>query len=135
MFAWPEHYPPQCPPQAALQMSGTVYRFINGRIPSENDFASHFEREPSKVWLPNECQARGLSVVKTLEDCNAMRAGVPALRKKRIAKGSLNTTDGLVAPTPSKTCEGHCTWWRHKAPSEVQRIFKLVEEAWGASNV
>ena len=116
-------------------MSGTVYRFINGRTPSEKDFVSHFEREPNKVWSPKECQARGLSVVKTLEDCSAMREGVPALMKKRIAVGTLNSTDGLVAPTPSKSCEGHCTWWRHKAPKDVHGNFKLVDETGGDPNV
>jgi len=135
MYSWPEHYPPQCPPQAATQASGVVYRFIDGRIPSEGDFLSHHERQPDKKWEPMECQARGLSILRTLDDCNTMRKGIPALRKKRIAEGTLASTDGLIVPTPSNLCNGHCTWWRHKAPKEVCSYFTILDEIAGGKNV
>jgi hypothetical protein len=112
-----------------------VYRFIDGRMPSESDFLSHYERQPDKKWAPKECQARGLSILRTLDDCIAMRQGVPALRKKSIAEGTLVSTDGLIAPTPSKTCTGHCTWWRHKAPNEISSGFKVIDEIAGGKNV
>lgn len=135
MYFWPKHYPLQCPPQTAMQASGVIFRFINGQMPSERDFLSHYERQPDKKWEPNECQARGLSVLRTLDDCNAMRKGIPALRKKRIANGSLSSTDGLIGSTPSNVCNGHHTWWLNKTQKEVSLYFTMFDEIAGGKNV
>src|SRR5574340_731706 len=122
VYVWPAHFPIQCPPDHATGLHGTVYRFINGPHPTEWDFLSHYERAPTKLW-GDACKARGLSVVRTLEDCEIMREGVPALRKKRIAVADISIPVGVVANTPSKTCVGHCTWWRGADPGAVKALF------------
>lgn len=122
MYVWPTHFPTQCPPVQATQLLGIVYRFINGRSPTEWDFLSHYERKPANSW-PDPCKARGLSVVRTIEDCAIMREGVPALRKKRIAAANISTHIGMIANTPSVSCQGHCTWWRNPPASEVRALF------------
>lgn len=128
MYAWPTHFPGHCPPIDAAQLLGIVYRFINGRGPTEWDFLSHYERKPTNSWS-DPCRARGLSVVRTIQDCEIMREGIPALRKKRIAVANINTPVGLITNTPSVTCQGHCTWWRGAPASEVQPLFFNLENA------
>lgn len=135
MYLWPQHYPQQCPPQQAIPASGKIYRFINGKSPLAKDFQSHYEREPSKIWEPKECQARGLSVLRTLDDCAAMREAVPALRKKRITEGVLTQSDGVTLITPSHSCKAHTTWWRLGEPDTFTSRFHLHDETTGEKNV
>lgn len=129
MYIWPTNYPTQCPPSHAVELTGTVYRFINGKVPADVDFLSHYERKPDGDWGNEPCKARGLSILRSMEDCHTMRAGVPALRKKRIAVALIDEPTGVIASTPSHTCEGHKTWWRTKLPSALTPLFTKIEEA------
>lgn len=131
MYKWPDHFPVQCPPSHSAEASGSLFRFINGRTPALRDFLSHYERDPNANVDHDPCLARGLSVLKTYEDCNIMRKGVPALRKKRIAMGKPQEASGLLAGTPSRTCQGHCTWWRSVAPADVVLLFTTLSEPTG----
>lgn len=131
VYTWPNHFPAQCPPSNSAEASGTLFRFINGRAPSARDFLSHYERDPHGQWDHDPCNARGLSVLKTYEDCTTMRKGVPALRKKRLASGAPLGAVGLMASTPSRTCRAHCTWWRSIPPDRVLPFFTAVSESIG----
>lgn len=126
MYSWPTHFPSACPPPSAEELTGTVFRFINGATPVEKDFKSHYERNPGSDWGHQACMARGLSVLRTLADCAAMKEAIPALRKKRIAVAEIESSIGVIAPTPSNSCDGHCTWWRSVAPSAVVPLFSTV---------
>lgn len=128
MFVWPPHFPTSCPPAGAIDLKGTVFRFINGRVPVDKDFLSHYEREPDKDWGDDACRARGLSVLRTWADCVQMRKGVPALRKKKLAIAEISTKVGPVATTPSNNCGGHRTWWRHPLPQDVRPLFSTFDE-------
>ncbi len=128
MYVWPAHFPKECPPGNATDVSGLVYRFIGGRNAREKDFTSHYERNPSANW-EDPCKARGLSVVRTILDCYAMRDAVPSLRPKLAVVANVETKVGLIAPTPSNSCDGHCTWWRDAPPEEVYKLFTLEPTA------
>lgn len=134
LYVWPIHFPPSCPPVGAVNLAGTVFRFINGTLPADRDFISHYERNPAANWGTRACQARGISVVRTWADCGQMRKGIPALRKKRIAIAEISTQVGVVAPTPSGSCNGHCTWWREPTPSDVRPLFAKFDEPLKAPN-
>lgn len=134
MYSWPDHYPQSCPPSEAIELTGTVYRFINGASPAERDFHSHYERQPDKDWGNESCKARGLSVLKTTAGCGEMRKAIPALRKKRVAVATIDLPVGLIATTPSNSCDDHCTWWRTVHPSEVLGLFTTVSEQHGAEH-
>lgn len=135
MHIWPNDFPAQCPPADAMQLSGIVFRFINGRSPTEKDFWSHYERNPVGDWSRNPCIARGLSVVRTTEDCGIMREGIPALRKKEIAVANIDTQVGPIANTPSGNCLGHFTWWRAVPAVEVVALFSKLDSKSGDGNV
>ena len=72
--------------------------------------------------------------MRTVQDCEAMREGVPALRKKKIAIANIDTHVGLIASTPSGTCKGHCTWWRSSPANEVHSLFTASEVPPEAAN-
>ena len=127
VYVWPSHFPSSCPPTGSLDLVGTAFRFINGSIPVDNDFTSHYERAPLKSW-GNACQARGLSILHTWGDCGLMRDAVPALRKKKIAIADISTTVGVFASTPSLSCAGHSTWWRAIPPDQVRPLFTTFVE-------
>ena len=76
----------------------------------------------------DECNARGLSVLRTYEDCQAIRAAVPAFRKRRLVVGDINVSVGLIARTPSRNCGNHSTWWRAIPPEEAGPYFALFDE-------
>ncbi|MFM0596069.1 hypothetical protein [Paraburkholderia dilworthii] len=129
MYSWPDHFPEQCPPSHATDLSGSTFRFINKRQPTEYDFTSHYERLPGGDWAGQECKARGLSVLRTYDDCVTMREGVPALRRKHLAVANVAAPVGVVATTPSANCVGHCTWWRNVSPAEAAKHFSLLTES------
>lgn len=134
MYNWPKDYPDQCPPENAEELSGVVFRFINKKTPTSIDFDSHYERNPDGNYA-DPCQARGLSVIRSHDDCNRMRDGVPALRKKKVAFADIRSSVGLIASTPSRTCQGHCTWWLPlSSKADVYSLFKLVDDTAEASN-
>ena len=134
MYVWPTHFPTSCPPAAANDLAGTVYRFINGATPADRDFVSYYEREPARDWGADACKARGLSVIRTWADCGLMRKAIPALRKKRIAVANVETQIGVLATTPSNSCAGHGTWWRAPTPGEVRSLFATFDEPSGATD-
>jgi len=121
---WPTHYPEQCPPKEAFSFNGNLFRFINRNKPVQKDFKSYYDSKPGHDWNGKECQARGLSVYKTLEDCKEMMEVIPALRKKKLAVAQINENCGLLANTPSTNSERHCTWWIPASIIEPCSIFE-----------
>lgn len=111
MTKWPNHYPKDCPPSTATETSGEVYRFTNKTQPINKDFISYYELNPTKDWGNDECQAKGLSIFITLEDCLEAAEIIPALKKKKIAVGKLKNSTGAVASTPSTKNKNHKTLW------------------------
>ena len=122
MSAWPLHFPLQCPPSNSIALVCNVYRFTNRRTPCDADFLSHYERKPDTDWK-DPCQARGLSVLRTIADCLTMQDGVPALRKKCIAVATISVSVGVIVKTPSQTSSEHHTWWRSAPVATVLPLF------------
>lgn len=123
MNNWPDHYPISCPPQEAEAVSGDIYRFTNRNHPKHRDFQSYYEQRPDESWGNKACDARGLSVFSTTEDCIAAAAAVPALRKKKLCVASLPNTSGVIAETPSKNTNNHKTFWSLLSAQELAELF------------
>lgn len=124
---WPNHFPEGCPPAEASDPDGELFRFTNRRSPNDRDFLSHYEKWPNRDWEDKACQARGLSVFRTMTDCLAMEAAVPAMKKKHIAVASLSVGEGVVAKTPSENSDQHHTLWSQLSISERCAAFSPVE--------
>ncbi len=127
MAKWPDHYPEQCPPESAEPVSGKVYRFVNRTNPKERDFKSNYEQRPGTDWGNQGCQARGLSVFRTIEACDDMAEQVPALAKKKLAVANLSQNDGVIAETPSRNSSKHNTLWPLLDAKEMANRFKSVD--------
>ncbi|WP_320055765.1 hypothetical protein [Desulfuromonas thiophila] len=124
---WPDHYPEKCPPVDAEDVSGLVYRFTNRANPKHKDFLSYYELKPDEDWGDKDCQARGLSVYTTEDDCRAASAAVPALRKKKLCAARLSTKAGVIAPTPSRNNCNHKTLWSLFSAEELSELFVPLE--------
>ena len=129
MNNYPTHYPKNCPPNHSVPASGDVYRFINGTTPKDKDFKSYYE-----LGREFTCQARGLSVYITLEDCLAAVGAIPALKKKCIAKAELLQSHGVIAPTPSRNTQNHNTFWSLVNAQDLSLLFHFVSKM-GDTNV
>lgn len=127
MAKWPDHYPDRCPPSNAEYPEGCLYRFVSKSVPMKEDFTSHYDINPKKDWGEKECQAKGLSVFGTIEDCLLIAARVPALRKKVISKAVLSADENLVADTPSNQSQNHKTLWSTQDADDLASNFKYVD--------
>lgn len=123
MKVWPTHYPDKCPPDHSESVSGNIYRFTNRINPRYRDFSSYYELNPGHDWGNKACDARGLSVYRTEEDCIAAAAVVPALKKKHIAKASLLPGCGVIAPTHSNNTKNHNTFWSLISTEKLASLF------------
>jgi hypothetical protein len=77
-----------------------------------------------KKFPPDEgCRACGLSVYRDLNDAKNARARYKPLRDKKIARGHITESDGVVMQT--STPASHYTWWMKTATPEA--CFSEVE--------
>lgn len=127
ILMWPDHYPEKCPPGDAETVSGVVYRFTNKTNPKHRDFLSYYELKPGENWGGKACQARGLSVYTSEEDCKAAISLVPALKKKKLCIAELGSGYGVIAPTPSKNNYNHKTLWPLISAQGLAEIFMPIE--------
>ncbi|WNL38631.1 hypothetical protein RN346_15240 [Halomonas sp. PAMB 3232] len=124
---WPDHYPEKCPPKDAEDVLGLVYRFTNRANPKDRDFLSYYELKPDENWGQKACQARGLSVYTSEEDCKTAISLVPALKKKKLCIGELDSKSGVIAPTPSKNTYNHKTLWPLISAQDLAEIFIPID--------
>ena len=130
LMEWRDHLPHDCPPSIAEAASGEVYRFISidHEEPCPEDFLSWRELHPEATCPPSlpECQACGLSVIRSIEDVRRAPKRIPTLRKKKTALGNLTPDLGQIQNTPSsKSGPSHHTWWVAKG-TEPWKIFQVV---------
>lgn len=126
-MSYPEFFPENCPPPESTLAIGEFYRFVNSihAAPQKNDFLPWLKEYPDRKYYVTKCQACGTSIFPSLDAVNNMLAKVPALRKKKIAKGLLNSGFGKIQNTPSQTEKSHYTWWIPEG-SEPWRFFQII---------
>lgn len=112
-LAFPAYFPENCPPAEATDETCMLYRFCKNEQPSECDFESFYLINPQKH--KDNINAYGLSVYKSVEDCERTLSKAPKLRKKYscIACGENNKDRGKILNTPSGTNPEHYTWWTY----------------------
>lgn len=127
-MAWPEHYPPDCPPASAEAVEGTYYRLVNHVIPVESDLRSNWQRFPDKQWGNSLCKACGLSIFSTKEDALRTKQRIPAFRDSLIAATAVVPSSGPVLHTPSRHAQSHHTWWLNEGCAHACRLLAIEEE-------
>jgi hypothetical protein len=102
-------FPDDCPPSDEIELEELdVYRVVATFPPTDTDFLSHKELDPTKDFGKNECISHAVSVSVSLKNIlNIMK--LPSQKgKKVVVKISLIKDSGVF----KKTCgEGHYSWW------------------------
>lgn len=107
---WYEDMPKGCPPIAAQPDEGDFYRLVS-QSPTMEDFTPQSRKFPSKKFGKKECQARAISVFRSIEDCRNVNK-LPAHRNEKVAMVRIEKKDGVVMSTPSALYKSHVSWWR-----------------------
>jgi hypothetical protein len=111
-FAFPDYFPPDCPPDEAVECRGIVYRFVEVDPPAPGDFLNHYERGLAPMAEP--CLRCGLSVFLNVEVAvdrwKALRERFPGRKfGNHIAEGHLDPSHGKIVQTGRD--REHHTWW------------------------
>jgi hypothetical protein len=125
---FPPHLPADCPLPSAVECDATVF-MLSRQVPlAPDDCLSQAERgRANHVQGAGACTRHGLSVFKNLADCLHLRSVFPQLGP-HVVQATLRRDHGVLAETPSKTSNGHCTWWpfveveRHALFSEAPHV-------------
>jgi hypothetical protein len=109
---FPSHYPSGCPPSAAEEAAGVVFRITKGNPPNPDDFLSFHEmgKALQRDTVEARCQYRGLSVFRSLTDASHHLQALPGLGDY-IAKGTLTPAKGKTQLTATRKRPTHTTWW------------------------
>ena len=108
---WFENDMPEgCPPLDTFGVEGDFYRLVS-LPPTEADFIPYSRLFPNKNFADLECQARAISVFKSLDECKQMMKS-PAFKSKKVAVVHITPEDGVVKCTPNGQNKSHYSWWR-----------------------
>jgi len=101
-MSFPAHFPNGCPPDTVEDAHGEVFRFVRRNDPPvAANFVSNVAG--SKWYDPaKECQACGLSVLRTEQDVREARRVSPWAKKQKVA---------TVGAADLTTTNGHYVWF------------------------
>jgi hypothetical protein len=116
--------PNDCPPAAAVPMTGTIYRAIRGEAPDQDDLKSH--RELGEQCGGNECRCWGASVWLELAHARHAQSVISSLRKRKLIAISVQNSHGKIMHTGGTKQPEHRTFWRDCAVNFVP-LSQLVE--------
>jgi hypothetical protein len=117
-FSFPAGWPPNCPPDDAVDADIEVYRTVSADPPAATDFLSYHEEGKLVKNRQKICQAHGVSVYGSVEDAIHHRK-VFGWASQRIAKGKLTPDQGRTKPTPG-SLPSHITWWPYDGVNRCQ---------------
>lgn len=134
--AWPDFFPANCPPKAARDTTGTLYRFTKKLVAAARDLTCHWMlyEQHRETWVAEgrACQACGVSVYLTIPAARNKRRVLPALRKAHLQSVTIVSPDGKLMHTPSGLDPDHHTWWpRSTVESQLDAL--VYVEAPGAT--
>ena len=123
---FPEWFTPGCPPADAVEISGTIFRFVANKPIDPYEFLSYHETRGGANGPA--CERCGLSVFRKLEDLrktlrHLWRNYPDRAYGPHVVKREVSSSDGMMKPTRGP---GHHTWWAYEG---VQRhaAFEFVE--------
>lgn len=131
MVSWPEFFPPDCPDYDAEDVSGEIYCLTKGKKPVPSDFDPQIIRCRSRQPVKEApCQASGLSVSRTIDDCREARRLIKSLKNKFICRANLTHIHGKIKNTPiPNMLENHFTWWIPVSVKDPYTLFQAYEDS------
>jgi hypothetical protein len=110
-------FPEGCPPEDAEAMSGDFYRLATrslqeGDPTDDASWLRPYETRGSPFYkMPETPEAHGVSIFAGLDDLHSCLAMVPQLRKKSVARVTIDETQGVLRPSPIEHGATHHDWW------------------------
>lgn len=119
---WPSHFPADCPPQDAVDLSGSVYLLVATNPPTATDMECAIDR--GSFLNSPQCQRASLSCARTPEHLYELRRGVKRLRNHLVAGGQFQSAHGKIKQTGAP---GHYSMWlRAKYLQMGHTLFKVI---------
>ena len=107
---WAEELPANCPPpEAYIPANEEFYRIVNNYPVKDLDFFSYYALHGFKPKLVSLCQAKSVSVSKSLESCVEK---LPLFKNGKIVRIVLTSKSGFIRKTGPNY--HHFSWWRCK---------------------
>lgn len=125
-MAFPNSWPPGCPPADGVPANGIVFRLTGSNPPLAEHFRTFAEMGKQLRRLPDcPCMPYGLSVFRDRDDAEHMYRLFPLLGRF-IASGTLAAEHGVTKLTPGQR-PTHTTWWPAEGLTR-EALFGDVEE-------
>lgn len=123
---FPHWFPANCPPTAAMDANGVVFRFATKSPVDPHDFLSHSELGLAPRSQP--CRRCGLSVYRNLASARRklreLRDRLPDRFGPHIAEGTLFAEHGKIKQEGKDL--DHYEWWAYDG-IERHAPFRIVE--------
>jgi hypothetical protein len=123
---WPTFFPLDVPPEKATPADGEAFRMVKSIPPSESDFVSTFEENPSREAPIDDKIGMfyGTSFFRQLECIKKKRARYKPFRNRHIVAGTLENKHGVQLSTGEPS---HLTVWRYQG-SHIHLDFTIDAE-------
>lgn len=118
-----DELPEACPPDDAIDASGTFYATHRLSPPDVNDFRTAAARNAFKGQ--NECKRRGNSVMASLDDARQLCRAYPDVHV-HVSEGVLKQEHGKLLEHGSMRYPSHHTLWRYAGVTMHSIFVKVV---------
>lgn len=109
------HLPENCPPASATPPNDeTFYRFVLQEQVEARTFLSLDEEGKKCGNLHSLCEWGAVSLCRDEADLRIIRNQSKKFRTAKIAKGQLNTKDGVVRDSPTAAIRSHVSYWPYE---------------------
>ena len=124
MSEWPDFYPANCPPEDAAEASGDVFHLVTDKpMPQSDLYDTAYHR--GAFSGQNECIRVSLSCHREEEDSRELRAAVPRLSDRKVARARLVPEYGKLKQT--STPSHHSLWIRDEHYEDAHEWFEVIE--------
>lgn len=116
--------PKNCPPPAAADVQGDVYRFVRNDPPAFHDMRS-WEDEGRNPGQGDPCSRCGLSVLTRPEDVHVARKAIPFFRRLHVSRAVLRPEHGQICKTGNHRWH-YDLWVRTVHGATIHQEFSVV---------
>jgi len=111
-YAFPNHYPLNCPPQPYNEMRGTYYRLVKNENKSDpSHFKSYYEdNKKPELESTKACSRRAVSVFKDIKEAINLSKQFENIGTY-VAILNLKGGHGVVCKEKSFSFKTHHNWW------------------------
>ena len=121
-LVWPAHFPAECPPKDAVDLSHDLFYLVGTNPATAEDF--HCALQKGTFIGRPPCLRSSLSCGLTLDYITRLKT-IPTLRNKLIAMASLVSDDGKIRQTGKPG--HHSMWLVQSSLANAPSTFEVIE--------